>query len=484
MSVNDTLPTISINLPFTNDSDLDTELKYTINRQDNILSGNPSLYDVFVSRWYVDSNSIESFRITENNQSDYWVGIMNYYDSNISTVPTIKNLPTRDIIPLYGEVDFLDIINKSLAEIYQYYQVSTLGSPYALKDNVAFNHTFTFAAPTYNFSIPNDTDFYPSGYDYRLIFTVNSSPDTVAGFSLILKNLTSNTRVVIMKNNLLAQQNVELRFSDNAFVQFDDKLNATQYCTPVTPFNVLKNTSGNLFGNWQLEIVSNYSYLWEVTLSNVRLNITARKLVASAVPDSFYCPYLELDETTQKLQFRYNDLWAIGKFEIYFSPKINSMLGFNTKYFPNINGTKGGYRLILPNIAISNTPSQSNMLLYRQNISTVDAFTDIESVNIDTTLNLAREVNSLSLRATERVLTSFIVDKYSPTNYSFTSTSNNMRKFRILQTGELTSFDVSFYVQRKNQKGYTQDNAPREIIQISSGMYADLLLLFIPANVN
>jgi len=492
MAINPTLSNKLINLNFNNDSNNDLDLKLSISRQQNLLDNNSSLYDVFLQRFYIDSSKIDSFRITPDNQADYWVGI-NSLDGTgrVNGNPTSLNqvfLPTYLTNRLRSEQDFLDIFNSSLNQVYSNYLGKNRN-----KNSQFYTATFSDTVSTQTFTMSTITSpNYDVAVDYqfRIDSITVSSNNNIGLFTFILKNNTTGDQVILCKNGTLDMQS--LTFADWGNLNYDQRITGialqsagllTNVVKPDSPFYVIKNKTGNGMGSWSLicyptcptSLSSGATYSFTVNGAFAIQELDVQKPII----DSFYPPYLELDQSTQLLQWRYNENFRASSYDIYVSPKIFAMIGFPGTYDTVLTSGAGGFKIRLPsNIMFtgpSNTLSQSNFLTFRQNVSTIQNLCDIEAIQFSTSLSIEYEANETTNQKYS-VLTSFLIDAYSATSYSYNATENN-RRYRLTQSGELTSFDIFVYIKRKNI--LNADNN-RELVRIGPGMYANLLLNFQP----
>jgi hypothetical protein len=472
------LSIVSVNMPFINSGNTPTELKFSVVRHDNIVDDNPSLYDVFVSRWYLDSSLVESFRISSTNQTDYWMGVKANGDGDNYGIRK-SYLPTCDKVQLYGEQDFLDQMNHSINNAYTNYGLEHASTSlnYGLSSATATG-TFTQDTPHVDFAVPSLA--YPDeAYDYHLTINsivVNTDAPNV-DFSLSLFNQTIDLQIMVSRNNFRSLAGKS--FADWAAydIDNDDHLLKQAIFKPVSAFFQFKNKPSNAYGLYSLMLTPNTSGITYSFTVNYTLDVVIRKSTPEYSYPTF-APVIQLDQSTKLLQWFYSTAWRASNYDIYVSPKIFAMIGFPGSYV----ASELGYKLRFPQAAFTEQ-SQVDMITYPQAISTVECLCDIESIGISTSMPIAHEVNALGFKSSNRILTSFIVDSYSKTSYSFTATADNLRKFRILQTSPLTNFDISFFIKRKNNDGDAL-NQSQEVVNLLPGMYGDILLQFIPATDN
>jgi hypothetical protein len=484
MALNEILSSQGINCAYTNTTNADQELKFSIRRQENILPSNPSNYDCYVSRWYLDSNAIPSFRITADNQSDYYAGII--FKTSFDTFGTVVNFP---IIDLYSEKEFIDLINQAVEQSYQYFSgntnlmaIKTTESVYSESGIIflGYSSSLSYIQSYYEFT-PTSTSGYTNTCNYiRVSFTfsdtLNSSftyYDNV--FEIYLKNMDSGKQV-LLTNNLKTSYNQTVFCDWGQYNQEDLPVNAsatlpdgsTNYngktVKPSKMFSIFKGDK--LSGAWRLIIVpmnnQSNTFNYALLIRNFKFYAGQNLSTMSAFPT--YAPYLSVD-TSSNLQINYTDSWKKSTLSLFVSPKIYSMMGFNASYLTlgasksirtdSLSATTvsslGGYSIPLPVGSYSTSSPQTSWKIYTQPSSTFETFCDIEAILLTTTMNIELEQDILSPIGGNKVLMSFIVDKYSATNYQFNMTGDNRIRFRLTQTQDLTSFEMQFMIKRKNQ---------------------------------
>lgn len=501
MALNPTLSSQTLNCSFTNTTDSNKELVFDVKRQENILASNPSSYDVYVSRFYIDSAAIPSFRITETIKNDYYVGVM-YKNFNTNFIRTML-LPVKDF---YAEKDFIDSINQNLERAY-YNMLQNMvvdsshiltklfasGDPSILFNSTSYATLTTSAVPG-DFSLTNSVNYL--SVFINVISLTTSSNLTGVTFSLYIKNLISNVEVLV--SNKITTDCKNIWFSDFGALSQDQMFNAgsssftgqNNTFRPLEMLNIYKGTQAA--GPWAAKLVPN------ATIGGSSFNLTAgvslyygcSNPIISAFPTSN--PYFIVDDSTKKIGIKYTDAWKLSGVQIVLSPKLYAMMGFDAELLtasqrsvpPYINSLDGdvqtypfmGYILSLPDIGYNWTNMQTTWRTFYQSISTYETLCDIESIDLITSMNIELQQDLLADRGGQKVLTNFLISEYSGTSYQYIMTGDNKRRFRMNQVGELTSFQLRFVVRRKDQINFSTF----ETVQLAPGMFSNILLIFEP----
>lgn len=473
------MATQSVKLPLSNKTDLPLAVNFNVSRASGILEDNVS-YDVFLNKFFINAGAIQNIVIDDTNIDEFFIVIGCESDS---ITPYKQSLFKSSDFPMYSERDLLDNINKNIAHAYMLYGQGT--SPYS---NIQYGPTFTFSntVKEVGFNVSGNGSNYNFPYDFTLqLFPPQALSGSPGKCTLILKNQVS-TQSVVLTTNYDPSTWGNVTFSDYGFQNGDDdskpKSNVTLF--PKTPFAALKNptdSTWNTFGTWYLECISNRNQATTYSFSLPALFIIFQRTILGVetyrTPDATIAPYFEVSSDNY-LQMRYLERWQANNFSLYLSPVLNSMLGFTSVYNSSVGG--GSYKIILPTMVLSNPINASNMLLYKQTSSTVELLTDLEALYVSTTLPIVREQDVSSLEGNDTILTSFSIDQFTRTSYSFTAIADNLRKYRLVNLTNIKQFNLYMQISRKDFS-ITGNVIKRETLYIPPGAIATILLSFIPS---
>lgn len=483
--INSKPPAVFLNCAYTNSTNEEQELQFSIRRQENILPENPSNYNCYVSRWYLDSNSIPSFRITSDIQSDYYVGVVQKTTKKEYRLASISTLP---VIDLYSEKEFIDLINLSIDRSYMYllgnmtnqttevvFTANNVHTGYGEISGVPFSTYYQFS--------PTSTSGYSDTCNYVSINFTIEYPSTYKEFDydVYLRNTYSGKQVLV--TSCLSGPFSGTTFCDWAQYNLDDdSIDFTaKNVKPTEYFSTFKGDK--LSGPWRLIIIPkttpNETFNYAVHVLNFTFRAGQTKTTISQQP--YFSPFITVNPSTNYLELNYTDAWRKSNYSLIVSPKIYSMLGYQASYITvansigETNTSVSGWNLMLPSGSFSAADPQNSWNVCTQPSNTFETFCDIEAILLTTSMNIVLEQDILAPRGGNKILASFIVDKYSATSYQFNMTGDNKRGFRLTQTDELNSFEMQFMIKRKNQ---INPAAKEEVLKLPPGGYSDVLLIF------
>lgn len=379
------------NFQITNDSDSPINCEKTELRSDAFI-GDCSKYKLQILKFTLPSEEIDSFKVSNTNDFRVKLGSV----ANNILYEASNSIFLNSEHDYKNESDFLDSLNRTFILTYKDYlqsyntnfsNVKTVNSVFSFSK--AIGSGVNFHEQTISI-IPTSPNTSKVGYIYLQIkvgFTgFESNPvnnNSPHNHSLFLISPSAKSCLIYANSDTLFANN--LTFEEGSNKSVDELLNITVPIPtgtyhPIESF--LKFSDGtNESGNWKLRFVNNCITSTATHEFHLNVDATISVYYLPAKSDAILnvcqkAPYVQLNESNNKLELFVNEQHVLANNYIKLSPKLYSVLGFQGKLDP----TDGYYRIKIPQIALST--AQNETITVEQPYSTKFKLLDIKQILI------------------------------------------------------------------------------------------------------
>jgi hypothetical protein len=488
-----------LQLDIYNDTNDNLPLSFTVNRTEDIINNENRNLSIGISRFFIPSDLITPYStVSSNILGSYKIGMHVKELNGVSNKYFVSNLDKSSSI-----VDIMNSCNYALIAGY-YNMIRSMGNSPS-----SGNVDYSYVRQLYSKDFGNTINYTFSGSpndstgQARLSTTIatisltDGSGHDIYGIKLNINKFYNVTMygdypIGGLELNLVAPSGKKCNIFTNQF-NMNNTLNpATRNWNFADYYTeaVNINSDGNYYpremfsklygeeagGNWSLELAMNKLPTSTDTALNIRIegtieimcrktdNSTAYHTIAPRLP-----PFVNLD-TSDKITFNYSEKLALTGFRLLLSKSLNAVLKLPAK---NIVLDNTNYDLVeLPSISCENsTPNEFNTLVVNQTYAsnnTPKIATDIYKLVFKTTLPITPTIIANSARASENILTDYIVEQYDNEYYTFSWDYPN-RVFDLITTTHINNFTLQAYIERLD--------GSQELIYIMPNKRANILLM-------
>lgn len=488
-----------LQLDIYNDTNDNLPLSFTVNRTEDIINNENRNLSIGISRFFIPSDLITPYStVSSNILGSYKIGMHVKELNGVSNKYFVSNLDKSSSI-----VDIMNSCNYALIAGY-YNMIRSMGNVPS-----SGNVDYSYVRQLYSKDFGNTINYTFSGSpndstgQARLSTTIatisltDGSGHDIYGIKLNINKFYNVTMygdypIGGLELNLVAPSGKKCNIFTNQF-NMNNTLNpATRNWNFADYYTdaVNINSDGNYYpremfsklygeeagGNWSLELAMNKLPTSTDTALNIRIEGTIEIMCRKTDSSTSYHtiaprlpPFVNLD-TSDKITFNYSEKLALTGFRLLLSKSLNAVLKLPAK---NIVLDNTNYDLVeLPSISCENsTPNEFNTLVVNQTYAsnnTPKIATDIYKLVFKTTLPITPTIIANSARASENILTDYIVEQYDNEYYTFSWDYPN-RVFDLITTTHINNFTLQAYIERLD--------GSQELIYIMPNKRANILLM-------
>ena len=417
---------IYYNFVVNNETDNHLILDKTDNRTQDLIT-NPEEWSLQILKFSLPTEAIQSFNIQDKTKYQITLASLATEKQIAGTVQEFYDLRASNPLPNSSEYeyntyeDLVEAINRVFLKTHRdllekasynpvlYQNVVQRSFTYDINVNGApfvNNHTINISGNIFGTGLGNGGAEPYVAYIKLGLRIGNILSYTSKRYPIRVSLIDPSGESCLVFAGLEGNYNNQLWFEDCSFNSLNDKIinnnepiPAGDY-QPVESFIKLNNRT-NQTGNWTLRVESqNWLDASGGTLFDQRVSYDLfvyylPKGRVNSIGWNQFAPALRINDTNNKLELLLHETYFQGYNAVYFTPKLNDILGFKS-VLQQYNG-QTVYKLTDPQVILSSVITNSSFITYSQPVSTLYKLTNIRAIQIrSNNLQVLGEYDSVS----------------------------------------------------------------------------------------